>query len=437
MKKRSLGPIPATDEEYAGMMTRLVRVIEGDTDDVIRDLRSRMQKLAQDKRYETAAHVRDQIRNLELIQSRQKIMSVRGGSQDVVSIFKKDDQAGVNVFVIRGGKLINKLNFLLQHASEETMTELVDAFLMQYYSEASNTPRELVLPVRTSLAPGDIAALAQERAAGSISISVPARGKKRDLIKLGEENAKEHLEQSRASWERASDHALAELKDALKLKELPKRIEGYDISNIQGQLSVGSMAVFVDGKPVSSEYRKFKIKTVKGANDVASLAEVIKRRFKNDGTASSADKWPKPDLVLLDGGKPQLSTVLNVILNKPGRMTGRSEESRRFIALAKREEEVFQGKNLKKINLDPKSDASRLLQRIRDEAHRFAQKYYHTRQTRADTQSILDEIPGIGPKTKKILIKKFGSVNGIRNADRNDIIQLVGEAKTKTLLENI
>ena len=216
--------------------------------------------------------------------------------------------------MIRSGKLINKLNFLLQHAAGETMTALVDAFLTQYYSEATSLPRELILPVRTSLSENDLLVIARSASVGratkqsyqpvqrddkiaalrppggvyaeysrprnDIKVSVPARGKKRDLIKLGEENAKEYLEQSRARWERANDNALAELKSALKLKELPKRIEGYDISNIQGTLSVGSMAVFVDGKPDTNEYRKFKIKTVKGADDFASLAEVLKRRFK-------------------------------------------------------------------------------------------------------------------------------------------------------------
>ncbi|MBI1961595.1 MAG: excinuclease ABC subunit UvrC [Parcubacteria group bacterium] len=427
MKKRSLGPIPQTDGEYKDMIARLIRVIEGDTDDVIRDLKTRMQVLAGSKRYETAASVRDQIRNLELIQSRQKVMSARGGNQDVVSIFKKDDQAAVNVFVIRAGKLINKLNFLLQHAAGETVAQLVDVFLKQYYSEASNTPRELVLPVRTTLSGGDIAALAQERATGSISISVPSHGKKRNLIKLGEENAKEYLEQSHASWERAADQALRGLKDALKLKELPNRIEGYDISNIQGKLSVGSMVVFVDGKPDTNEYRKFKIKTVKGADDFASLAEVLKRRF----SSHKETKWPNPDLILLDGGKGQLATVIKAFDNEL------PLNNKQFIALAKREEEVFQGASLKKINLDPASSAGRLLQRIRDEAHRFSQKYYHTRHAKAETKSILDDVPGVGPKTKKLLIRKFGSVSGIRNADKDAIIQLVGEAKTKTLLENL
>ncbi|MDP3995313.1 MAG: excinuclease ABC subunit UvrC, partial [bacterium] len=376
-RKRSLGPIPETDEEYGGMIESLIRVIQGKSDTVIKELKRRMDEAACATHYEKAAAIRDQIKNLELMQSRQKIMSATGTSQDVISIYKNNDQAAVNVFVIRAGKLINKLNFLLQHTAGASMTELLDAFLAQYYSEASNVPHELVLPVRTSLSGSDIAALAPESGRQKISISIPYRGKKHGLIKLGEENAKEYLEQSRPTWEKAADGALRGLKDTLKLKTLPLRIEGYDISNIQGQLSVGAMVVFVDGAPASSEYRKFKIKTVEGADDFASLAEVLKRRFKDGGSAESTNKWPAPDLVLLDGGKGQLSTVLNAF----GKALPLDDTQ--FIALAKREEEVFQGASLKKIELDPQSDASRLLQRIRDEAHRFGQKYYHTRHSKA------------------------------------------------------
>ena len=250
-----------------------------------------------------------------------------------------------------------------------------------------------------------------------VKITIPARGKKRALIKLGEQNAKEYLEQYRAFWERGTDasHAsLKELKDALNLKDIPHRIEGYDISNIQGNFSVGSMVVFTNGEPDKNEYRKFKIKTVKDANDSAMLAEVLKRRFKRtSGNGQVAHgQWKLPDVVLLDGGKGQLSAVIHIILNKtqtakrssgvegsrrhldddkttrsldstPAEYSSRSArddviDSSQFIALAKRKEEVFQGKTLKKVKLDPKSDASQLLQRIRDEAHRFAQKYYHT-----------------------------------------------------------
>ncbi|MDZ4221587.1 MAG: excinuclease ABC subunit UvrC, partial [Patescibacteria group bacterium] len=419
-RKRSLGPIPETDEEYGGMIESLIRVIQGKSDTVIKELKRRMDEAACATHYEKAAAIRDQIKNLELMQSRQKIMSATGTSQDVISIYKNNDQAAVNVFVIRAGKLINKLNFLLQHTAGASMTELLDAFLAQYYSEASNVPHELVLPVRTSLSGSDIAALAPESGRQKISISIPYRGKKHGLIKLGEENAKEYLEQSRASWEKAADGALRGLKDTLKLKTLPLRIEGYDISNIQGQLSVGAMVVFVDGAPASSEYRKFKIKTVRGADDFASLAEVLKRRFKDGGSAESTNKWPAPDLVLLDGGKGQLSTVLNAF----GKALPLDDTQ--FIALAKREEEVFQGASLKKIELDPQSDASRLLQRIRDEAHRFGQKYYHTRHSKAETKSILDEVPVIGPINKKLLIQKFVSVDGIRKSDNNDTIKLIG-----------
>mgnify|MGYP001611285502 FL=1 len=216
---------------------------------------------------------------------------------------------------------------------------------------------------------------------------------------------------------------LNELQSALMLKKPPRRIEGYDISNIQGHWSVGAMVVFTNGEPDKKEYRKFKIKTVKGANDFASLAEVLQRRFKKED-------WPKPDLVLLDGGKGQLSTVLLETRNL-------KLETSQFIALAKRAEEIFQGQELKPINLDPTSAASRLLQRIRDEAHRFGQAYYHSRHGKTNIKSRLDEIPGVGPKAKKLLMQKFGSLAGIKQADKNDIIQLIGKSKAEKLLENL
>jgi excinuclease ABC subunit C len=384
LQKRTLGPIPETDQEYKDMIKRLMRVLEGHSEDVIKNLKIRMNELSKKKLYEKAASVRDQIKQLEIMQSRQKILSVKGESQDVISIFKEDKIAIVNLFVIRIGKLINKLNFTLQNTEDESMTTLLDAFLKQYYSEASSVPRELILPVRTSLSKNDLSIISRhpELDSGSdpdskkqilnqvqndvVKITIPKQGKKRELIKLGEENAKDYLKQMRAYWEdkNASNIFLNDLQKFLKLKNIPKRIEGYDISNIQGEFSVGSMIVFTDGKPDKNEYRKFKIKTIKGANDFASLAEVLKRRFNHD-------EWQTPDLVLLDGGKGQLSTIIKSFDKLP-------ITANKFIAIAKREEEIFQGKTLKKIKIDPNSDASHLLQRIRDEAHRFAQKYYHT-----------------------------------------------------------
>jgi excinuclease ABC subunit C len=406
-------------------------VLAGHSEEVIKDLKLRMADLSRTKHYEKAGSARDQIKQLEIMQSRQKIMSVKGESQDVISIFKESNQAAVNVFVIRGGKLMNKLNFILQNTDDESMTTLLDAFLPQYYSEASNPPRELILPVRTSLSNNDLRAVVGDRITGPIKISIPNHGKKRDLIKLGEENAEEYLERSLVSWEKDDQtNILKDLQKSLKLKSPLKRIEGYDISNIQGNLSVGSMVVFTNGKPDNSEYRKFKIKTVEGPDDFASLAEVLKRRF-SPADSKRKNKWPKPDLILIDGGKGQLSTVIHTLRDdKPLPFDN-------IIAIAKREEEIFQGEKLKKINIDSNSDASRLLQRIRDEAHRFAQKYYHTRHAKADTKSVLDEIPGIGPKTKKELIQKFGSVASIRKATKNDIIKIVGIAKADKLIENL
>ncbi len=458
LHKRSLGPVPHTQEEYSQMIQKLIQVLEGHSDAVIKNLNTMMHTLSEEKNFEKAAAVRDQIQTLKHMQSRQKILSVQGESQDVISIYKQDDLAAVNVFIIRGGRLLDRLNFLLQHTQDENTTTLLDSFITQYYTDATNPPKEIILPARVNVTEDELQNIIQYnrhpeldsgsriantskkqilnqvqddvKGTHSIQFTIPNHGKKKELITLGEDNAKEYLTRSRASWEKTDEEttqALEDLQKALNLPHLPKRIEGYDISNIQGNMSVGSMVVFTNGTPDKNEYRKFKIKTITGPNDFASLAEVLKRRFSTSNTT----KWKAPDLVLIDGGKGQLSTVLKAVDDTSGL------QDIQFIGLAKREEEVFQGENLTKIALDPQSQASYLLQRIRDEAHRFAQKYYHSRHTKADVQSILDDIPGIGPKTKKQLIQAFGSVAGIRTADKNDIVKLIGKAKTETLLENI
>jgi len=463
LKKRTLGPVPETDQEYADMIGRFIRVLEGHGDDVAADLKKRMQELSTERQFEKAAAVRDQIKALSIMQSRQKMVSAKGESQDVISISQDEQQAAVNVFVIRMGRLLDKLNFILSNVYDAKPTELLDAFLLQYYSETTNVPKELIIPVRTTLTEDELTVIASGATAersnpfdaadtdllqdtirrdnqitasilpprrNNITITVPHHGTKRDLIKLGEQNARDYLIRTKASWEQdsATTEALEQLTKTLKLNAAPQRIEGYDISNIQGNLSVGSMVVFTDGMPDKNEYRKFKIKTVSGPNDFASLAEVLKRRFSPDNQKN----WKQPDLVMLDGGKGQLSTVLSQL---PAISCPLSDNH--FIALAKREEEVFQGKNLKKVNLNPSSSASHLLQRIRDEAHRFGQAYYHSRHTKANVQSILDEIPGIGPKTRKQLIHRFGSVSGIREATKDDIIELIGKAKADKLIENL
>jgi len=438
LRKRTLGPIPETDDEYQHMIQRFIRVLEGRGDAVITDLEKRMHQLSTDKHFEKAAAVRDQIRTLRTMQSRQNMVSVKGESQDVVSIHHHGPQASANVFIIRMGRLLDKLNFILDHTEDENLSSVTESFVLQYYGETSNPPKELILPARINATGEELRALwtAQHEgdASGSFQhITIPVHGRKKDLMTLGEENAREFLEQRKASWESSSDasSALAELQKQLGLPRTLKRIEGYDISNIQGTFSVGSMVVFTDGKPDKNEYRKFKIKSIKGSNDFASLAEVLKRRLSEE----NRKKWKQPDVILLDGGKGQLSAVIKTLFSEKNKSHGITADQ--FIALAKREEEVFQGASFQKIHINPQSEASRLLQRIRDEAHRFAQQYYHARHAKADIKSVLDDVPGIGPKTKKQLIQAFGSVSGIRAADANDIVKIIGKAKTEKLLENI
>lgn len=411
LQKRTLGPLPQTDEDYREMIARLARVLEGKNDEVVDKLTKWMKTLALNKQFEQAAQVRDQITALKHIQAKQKVVSLRGESQDVIGLYRQDDLAAVNLFVIRSGKLVDKRNFILQHARDESDMVLLDAFLTQYYKDATNPPKELIIPVQSTIT---LKLLNRLTSQPINQLTIPHHGKKRELIKLGAENAREYLMRSLASWQNnRKEQTLLELKNALHLNKIPIRIEGYDISNISGQYAVGSMAVFTNGEPDKNQYRKFKIKTVKGADDFAMLAEVLKRRFGHND-------WPQPDLVLLDGGKGQLGTVLHALFNRhPRNQFGAGSEldshhelvsesgSRnkfgitrdvtlnlfqgqhdgviplQFISLAKKQEEIFQGPRLKKINLDPRSPASLLLQRVRDEAHRFAKAYYHLRHSKA------------------------------------------------------
>ncbi len=422
-RKRSIGPIPENQKEYLEMIKRFEKTLLGKSDEIIKELQTLMIKFSKEKNYEKAALTRDQINGLKLMQSRQKMVSAKNEDQDIISFIKNENNSAINIFIVRKGKLIDKLNFWLESKNKENQKTTLGEFLMEYYSQTSNFPKEIILPFKPLLQKKDIIKIINQTNKNkysdikNINITIPSRGKKRKLVELGERNAMEFVSQKFASSDK-NQKSLLELQKSLNLNTRIKRIEGYDISNVQGRHSVGSMVVFIDGEPAKNEYRKFKIKTVQGPDDFASLSEILQRRFNN--------KWPEPDIVLLDGGKGQLSAVLKSLPKV---------KTNKFIAIAKKKEELFQGKNLKKINLDPKSSSSKLLQRIRDEAHRFGQKYYHSCHKKSATQSALDKIPNIGPKTKKVLTQKFGSIEKIRKAEKNDIIKLIGKSRSKKLFE--
>jgi excinuclease ABC subunit C len=342
-------------------------------------------------------------------------------------------------------------HFTLDGAQEEADAEVMGSFLKQFYESATYVPRRIVLPLVVPEQELIREWLAQRRG-GSVHLLVPQRGEKRRLVQMAVDNARESLEMERVKWLADTGKtraALEELAEELNLPDRPRRIECYDISNIQGTSAVGSMVVFVDGHPRPGEYRRFRIKTVEGANDFAMLAEVLRRRFKRASAAEAAasapsadgeqpaetarpapgDGWAAlPDLLIVDGGKGQLSAAHDVMRDLAvGHIP--------LAGLAKRHEELFLVDEAEPVVLPRTSQALYLVQRVRDEAHRFAITYHRKVREKAGMQSALDSVPGIGPKRKRALLRKFGSVKGIREATLDDIAATVGF--TRKLAEKV
>lgn len=426
-------------EAYRESIERVIMFMEGKHEDVLERLRHEMLEAAERLDFERAAQLRDKIQAVEKVSARQKITQVDRGDQDAIAFAVEGPDAGVQVFTIRGGKVVGRENFLLQNVDDTPPGEIMAQFLRQYYDSAPFVPPELVLQYE----PDEPALMRQWLAArrqGPVKLSVPKRGQKKELIDLLAENAREYLEQMRLRWlndDQKTVAALAELQDALNMPKLPGRIECYDISNIQGTSAVGSMVVFENGHPRKDQYRKFRIKTVQGPDDFASLKEVLGRRFRRavqagqaaqDGATGgeAAGGWAAlPDLVIIDGGKGQLSAGLEALeeIGLAG-LVGRGEIT--VVGLAKEREELFLPGRPDSLLLPRHSQALYLVQRIRDEAHRFALMYHRSLRQQKGVRSQLDEVPGIGPKRKAALLKHFGSVPAIRQASLEELMQVPG-----------
>lgn len=430
----------ATREEYDEVIRKVILFLEGKHEEVIKDLEKEMEQAAEDLQFEKAAALRDRINAVQKVLEKQKIINTTGaGDQDVIALASSDDETCALVFFFRSGKLVGREYFILQGTRETTPHEIMASFLEQFYDSAPHIPGEILLQYE----PNDVGTLTswlKNKREGAVNIQMPKRGDKLRLIEMVAQNATEVLEQQRIKWlsdSQKTAYALAELQEALQLPEPPQRIECYDISNIQGTSSVASMVVFEGGKPKTSEYRKFRIKTVEGANDFASHQEVLRRRFKRaqdvlesqssqeenegeEGENTSGDmSWAKlPDLIIIDGGKGQLSAGMEVLNEMNVQIP--------TVGLAKENEEIFVPGDPRPIILPRTSQGLYLVQRIRDEAHRFAITYHRQLRSNRTFKSILDDIPGIGPKRKKILLKHFGSVRAIAQASVEDLAALEG-----------
>jgi len=398
-------------QEYAEVIKEVILFLEGKQEKIVRELEKKMNKAAEALDFEKAALLRDQVQAIHKVIEGQRIAATVRGEQDAIAFSQEKDQAYVQVFFIRNNKLTGRESFVLQGTQHEEPHQIMTSFIKQFYGSSPYIPPLLLLQYPVE----DMAVLKdwlQSKRGARVDIQIPRRGSKKQLVDIVAENARQGLEQlkiKQLAAPKALDAALAEIERELHLPHLPLRMEAYDISDIQGKAAGGSMVVFEKGKPKPAHYRRFRIKTVSGANDYAMLHEVLSRRFKRL-KSPTPDTWAiVPDLVLIDGGKGQLNAA-RAAMGEVG------ADSVPIASLAKENEEIFIPQKTEPIILPRSSSGLQLLQRLRDEAHRFALGYYQKIHKRETFASALDTVPGIGPKRKRALLKQFGSVPAIKEA---------------------
>ncbi len=428
---RCMGPCigAVTREEYRAMIDRACLFLEGKQEQVMEQLYDEMEREAESLNFEKAAKLRDQINAINQIIERQRIVSEHLNDHDFIAMARDDTQACVQVFFVRVGKLIGREYFLLTGTSDESESQVMTSFLTQFYDEAASIPPEIL--VQHDL---DELAVIEEwmrrKRGKKVLIRVPRRGEKRAILNMAIENAVETLNRLRAEWEVDTNkhtQALAELQEALGLEEPPSRIECYDISTTQGTAVTASMVVFSKGVPSKSDYRRFRIRSVEGQDDYASMAEVLRRRFarareaqEQRAVGAKESRWAiMPDLIIIDGGKGQLRAAREV-------MEEMGVGHLATAALAKQEEELFVPGKPDPIVLPRDSQGLYLLQRIRDEAHRFAITYHRKLRDKQGLHSVLEDIPGIGPRRRRALLERFGSLEGIRQASLEELLDVPG-----------
>lgn len=399
---------------YRGYIDEIIDVLEGRPAPILKQLKEDMEAASEELRFEDAARYRDQLKGLELIREKQRMVTQRGDI-DVIGIASEPTRACVQLFFIRYGKLMGRENFFIKPDGDSDEV-IVNEFVKQYYGGASFVPKELLLPMATE-EQELFAEWFSSMKGQQVEVTVPQRGYKMDLIRMAHENAQHFLEERHHQWQYELDKsggAVKKLAEALDLPRLPERMECFDISHIQGAETVASMVVFENGKPAKKEYRRFKLKTVQGTpDDFKSMVEVMERRYGKE------TDWPMPDLIVIDGGKGQLSSVLPVI-----RATGITDVP--VISLAKREEKVFVEGKSDSILLDYHSPELQLLQQIRDEAHRFAITYHRQLRGKRNLESVLDHVEGIGPKRRKALWDEFKSLEAMKEASVEQLAAVPG-----------
>lgn len=432
-----LGPcIGAADrEQYRQMIADLQAFLDGHSEPILARVQQEMERAAEELNFERAAALRDKIKALQAIIERQKVVfSADYKDSDVLALARADNEACVQVFFIRGGKLIGREYFVLEGTEDAADAEVMTQFVQQFYAEAANVPAQVMLPEEIEEAKIIQEWMRSRRGGEKVEIFVPKEGQPQELVQMAAENAAETLSALRTQWQadaHRQEQALAELQSALQLPGPPNRVECYDISHTQGVATVGSMVVFLQGVPNKKLYRRFNIESVSGApDDFASMEEVLTRRFRRwqaaqEGAAGPGSKPDEsfaflPDLLIVDGGKGQLSRAV-AVLEKFG-----LTEKVPVVGLAKQEEEIFFPHRSESLALPRHSQGLYLVQRIRDEAHRFAITAHRARRSKQGMASALDSIPGVGPARRKSLLKHFGSVDKIKEATSAELTAVPG-----------
>lgn len=419
-------------EEYNEMIEQVALFFEGKQDGLVKRLRKEMEEAAENLDFEQAARLRDQLQGVEQIMTQQKAVLGGEDDQDVIAMARGINQCCVQIFFVRGGKIVGRENYFLRGTDDTSRGEVIASFMKQFYLNCQFIPRHILL--ETELEEQDI--LEQwlsEKRESRVYLKVPKRGQAKELVDLVGKNASEALarqEQEEVHQEERTASVLEQLQKALGLEVLPHRMECYDISNTQGAESVASMVVFVDGKPKKDQYRRFKIKTVEGANDYASLKEVLTRRFKHglaeqeEGEQESGKFSTFPDVIMMDGGRGQVNIALDVLkeLNLEIPVCGMVKDNRH------RTRGLYY--NNVEIPMDDHSELFLLITRMQDEAHRFAITYHRSLRGKRNLASVLDDIPGVGEKRKKNLLKHFGSFTKIREASVEELLEVEGISRT-------
>ncbi len=417
---RCLGPCEGlvSEEDYSYIVEQVVSFIRGNNNQLVKDLQKRMKYLANKKRYEEAARLRDEISFIAKFQSKQKVVDQSSIDRDLIAVESEGEDGCAVVFDVRDGKIVNRRHFYLEGKMEVRQEEFLASFVKQYYLRTDYVPAEIYLSFSLD-EQRELRDWLTKKRGKRVNLVVPKKGEKARLMEMCIRNAELLLEELKLQKSKDSSDWIAPsvkaLQKDLRLEKPPRRIEAFDVSNIAGQDAVASLVVFENGKPRKSEYRKFKIKTVDGIDDFRMMAEAVERRM----VRLLSEKRNLPDLILVDGGKGQLSAAVAVLKKL-------SLPDQPVIGLAKRLEEVFIPGISDPQTLPKSSPSLRLLQRLRDEAHRFAITYHRTLRKKRSFVSLLDTIPGIGEKRRTILLKEFGSIERIRNAAVEEIAMLQG-----------